>query len=206
VTPVDIAQAWAGILPRAVWFEGWDRQPQRLKVSPTMWDTKPGQWPAVREEDLTVTYADGTAETYQLLSAYRPLEAGIPDTLAVVELPDLGEVALSDAVTDVEAFSSYLDQLGDAIHPAVKRGDVVVLENQPAIARVRIGPNAIFTLYRIPKPEVPRDTWGSVSEKGVGEPRVFSSFFSADDRLLGVIEENIAEDAQRIPLGFGARS
>jgi hypothetical protein len=203
---VDIAQAWARILPRAIWFEGRDRQPERLKVSTTSWDTRPGHWPAVRGEGLTVTYADGTAETYQALSAYRPLEASIPDTLAVVELDDLGEVALSDAMTDVEAFSAYLDELGIGIHPAVERGEVVVLENQPATARVRIGPNAIFTLYRIPRPEVPRDTRGSVLEEGVREPRVFSSFFSADNRLVSVIEENTAQDAQRIPLGFGAPS
>jgi len=203
---VDIAQAWAGILPRAVWFEGWDRHPQRLKVSPTRWDTEPGQWPAVREEDLTVTYADGTAEIYQLVSAYRPLEASIPDTLAVVELDDLGEVALSDAMTDPVAFSAYLDQLGEGIHPGVELGAIVILENQPGTARVRIGENAIFTLYRIPKPDLHRDTWGSAPGNGPGEPRVFSSFFSSDDRLIGVIEENIAGDAQRIPLGFGARS
>ncbi len=147
--PLSLEQAWRKLLPTARWFAGKARIITTLSVQPRAWISAPPQWPAVREETIAVGYADGEVEDYFTITCYRPRDEAQPADL-VVALPGLGPVTLSDGTATPEALTVYLDSLGLA--PDVQRSLPVPLTAEQSNTSVRIGPDALFKLYRRPVP------------------------------------------------------
>ncbi len=182
---------WQHLLPRMRWFAGKHRTIAGVVVRPLPWATPVGAWPAVREEFAEVTYTDGGTETYHLISAYRP--DGVDGlTLAVVDLPELGRVALSDATADPDAFAAYL--------AAVEIDAIVVLWPRPqplgveqSNSSVRIADNALFKVLRRPQPGAEREVelLGRLADTGV-TPRVFGATWTDHHALSGVVMEFIS--------------
>ncbi|MCE1172988.1 MAG: phosphotransferase [Propionibacteriales bacterium] len=182
---------WRRLLPRMRWFAGKSRTIADVAVRPLPWATPVGAWPAVREELAEVTYTDGGAETYHLVSAYRP--EGVPGlSLAVVDLPELGQVSLSDATTDPDAFAAYL--AGVPLDPVVE----VWTRPQPlgveqSNSSVRIADNALFKVLRRPQPGGEREValLERLADTGV-TPRVFGTTWTEPHALSGVVMEFIS--------------
>lgn len=186
---LTLTEAWLRLLPQQRWFAGKGRRIGAIRVRPYPWQTRPRQWPAVRSEDLFVSFTDGGAQTYQLLSAYRPTDQAKAElTMATVELADLGVLALSDASADPEAFDLFLTP--DQLHPAVQRGTPQPLSAEQSNSCVRIGPNALFKLLRRPEPEPNREATllGRLRHSGV-TPILYGESLSADHRVLSLIIE-----------------
>jgi len=153
------------------------------------WITSPGQWPAVRTEFAQVTYLDGHTESYQLLSAYRELEHADPElTAAIVEEPSLGEVALSDATADRVAFDLFLDAL--SLHPQIQRGAVKLLTGEQSNTGVRIGPNALFKMFRRldPGPNREAEVLAALGPDNGVAPQLFGVYGSATTTWSIIIE------------------
>ena len=147
--PLTLEQAWRKLLPAVRWFAGKARTIATVRVEARAWISSPPAWPAVREENIVVGYADGDAEEYFTITSYRPCAEAEP-TAPVVHLPGLPPVALSDATTQPDALTVYLDSLG--LDPAVQRSRPVPLAAEQSNTSVRIGPDALFKLYRRPVP------------------------------------------------------
>lgn len=176
------------------WFAGKGRLISEVKVVTDPFVTGAGQWPAVRREDAVVSYADGTTEIYQLLSAYRPLdEADSQHTLATVEVGGLGAVALGDATTDPPAFNAFLDTFD--FHPDVERGSVHLFTGEQSNTSVRIGPNALFKMLRRlqPGPNREADILRLLNTSGVS-PRLFGQNYTAEGTTVSIVMEFIEAD------------
>ncbi len=185
------AQAWQDILPRMRWFAGKGRSISSVVVHPSAWVVGPGTWPAVRQELLEVTYADGLSEVYQSLSAYRPDSMVAPTTLAVVELDGWGELALCDAATDMEAFAGYL--AGQEFAEQVGELQPLLLTAETSNTNVRISPTAIYKLFRKPEvgPNREAELLTRLQDSGV-TPRLFAQLWSPDHRLSAIVMEFVA--------------
>lgn len=183
--------AWQHLLPRMRWFAGKSRTIADVVVRPQPWATAPGVWPAVREELADVTYTDGGAETYHLVSAYR--REGVDGlTLAIVELPDLGRVALSDATADPDAFAAYVATVEiDAAVEVWQRPQPMGVEQSNS--SVRIADNALFKVLRRPQPGGEREVTllDRLADTGV-TPRVFGTTWTDQPALSGVVMEFIS--------------
>jgi maltokinase len=173
------------------WFAGKHREIAELGLTAHDWVTPGGAWPAVRTELLEVRYADGDAEIYHLISAYR--RDGIDGlTLANVEVDDLGSLALSDATADPEAFAAYLASV--EIDPEVRlwpRPQPLGVEQSNS--SVRIADNALFKVLRRPQPGGEREV--RLLQRLTGSevtPRVFATTWTADRVLTGVVMEFIS--------------
>lgn len=174
------------------WFAGKGRAIDTIAVEPGLWGTPPQSWPAVRQETLTVTYLDGDSEQYLALSAYRPATSSAAGTL--VELDELGSVYLSDATADPEAFARYVDQLHlDQVGVAVGRPQPLGVEQSNT--SVRIGPNALFKLYRRPVrlPGREEELLARLADSPV-TPTLYQTHHSAAGQLTYVITDYVAAD------------
>lgn len=189
---MNLEDVWRTLLPTMRWFAGKGRAIDTIAITPGLWATPPQSWPAVREETLTVTYLDGDAEQYLALSAYRPATASAAGTL--VELDEFGSVYLSDATADPQAFARFAEQLH------LDQVGVVIAEPQPlgveqSNTSVRIGPNALFKLYRRPVqlPAREEELLARLADSPV-TPTLFQARHSAAGRLTFIVTDYVAAD------------
>ena len=103
------AAVWWPVVVVARWYQGKSRDgvPGRLRPLPWLVDT-----PAlrVRPELLDVSYPDGPAEVYQLLTAYRPLP-GVGGAVVGTVRADGVAYAVGDATKDPEAMAAVVPHL-----------------------------------------------------------------------------------------------
>ncbi len=100
-------------LSGARWYGGKGRAGELAGLTELPWMSELSSGLAVRSEVAEVAFAGDDAQHYQLLLAYRPLEAEMTEAVEGAELgrlilPDLGEVRAFDAAKDPEAMSVWL--------------------------------------------------------------------------------------------------
>lgn len=103
----EAAALWWPVVREARWFQGKGRDGTLVGVHPLPWLVPPPAPVRVRPEIATVSYADGGAEAYQLLVAYRDLDAEPGEA----EVGVLGEERVSDAPRDPEAIAAAVSAL-----------------------------------------------------------------------------------------------
>jgi maltokinase len=192
---MNTAEAWLQLLPTMRWFAGKTRQIQRLNVRPDRWETPPGSWPAIREELITVHYADGGQEEYRTMSAYRLADQAVAEcTLAVVELPELGALALSDLTADMAAMATFTTGDHASFHPGIGKlwRRPRPLNADQSNSSVRIASKGVFKLYRRLDAGAEREVelLGRLRHNPAA-PNLYGSFHAADETCEASVLEYI---------------
>lgn len=182
-----IEQAWLQLLPAQRWFAGKGRQLDGVEVHPGQWYAGSGAWLAVRPETVVAHYGDGTQESYQAVSAYRPQPADAPASGPVVELDDRPPARLIDATLDPEAFGLVLDALD--LGPVVAGGEIVPFPAEQSNSSVRIGDRALFKLFRRPDgPNREAELLAALNHSGV-TPKLYAAATKADGTTWAIVME-----------------
>jgi maltokinase len=155
---VSTASAWEAYLRQARWFGGKGLAASVTGIEPLAWYTLPGQWPAVRSEIATISYADDRVEHYQLLVAYLPpgsAPSGLPVGRTI--LPGLGEVEFVDAPAHPPAMTALVEALLATPPDGMTWQDAVPVDPDAAMrlftgeqsnTTVMVGETTLFKLFR----------------------------------------------------------
>jgi maltokinase len=182
-----IEQAWLQLLPTQRWFAGKGRQLDGVDVRPGSWFPASDARLAVRPETVVARYGDGSQESYQAVSAYRPQAADVAAPGPVVEFEDRPPALLIDATLDPEAFSLVLDALD--LGPAVPRGEIVPFPAEQSNSSVRIGDRALFKLFRRPDgPNREAELLAALSDSGV-TPKLHATATEPDGTTWAIVME-----------------
>lgn len=145
----------------------------------------------MRTETITVRYADGDAEDYVAISAYRHQPPGSLDPDSVpVELPGWGLLTLSDATGDELAFTAYLATL--ALADELRGLSPHRLTVEQSNTSVKLGEKALFKLFRRPAPPPDREALllRRLAHTGVA-PELYGEVRGRDGRQAAIIVEYI---------------
>ncbi|MGV8910963.1 MAG: phosphotransferase [Propionicimonas sp.] len=176
---MSTASAWEAYLRQARWFGGKGLAATVTAIEPLVWYTAPGQWPAVRSEIATISYADARVEQYQLLVAYLPAgsaPAGLP--VGRTTLPGLGEVDFVDAPAYPAAMSALIDALLTRAPEGMRWQDATPVDATAAMrlftgeqsnTTVLVGETTLFKLFRKLEPgrNLDAEVLGALSGSGI---------------------------------------
>ena len=176
---MSTASAWEAYLRQARWFGGKGLAASVTAVDPLDWYTAAGEWPAVRSEIATISYADGRVETYQLLVAYLPTgaaPAGLP--VGHTTLADLGDVDFLDAPAHPPAMSALVEALvarpRDGMNwldagPVDPGSAMRLFTGEQSNSTVLVGETTLFKLFRKLEPgrNLDAEVLGGLSGSGI---------------------------------------
>ena len=176
---MSTASAWEAYLRQARWFGGKGLAASVTAVDPLDWYTAAGEWPAVRSEIATISYADGRVETYQLLVAYLPTgaaPAGLP--VGHTTLADLGDVDFLDAPAHPPAMSALVEALvarpRDGMNwldagPVDPGSAMRLFTGEQSNTTVLVGETTLFKLFRKLEPgrNLDAEVLGGLSGSGI---------------------------------------